>query len=330
MKNKLYLLGIIAVILFTTGAIFKMMHFPGAGIILTVSLVLFILIFTPLAIINAYKAEKRHAFVYVAGLITIMFNFTGALFKLMHWPGAGIMLLIAIIIPFILFLPAYLIYLKKKEEKNLGRLISVLFLLSYISAMNATLALSVSKNVIDDSILVHDHYALLESYYETSVNNDLQDADSIQHLELKKLSEKTENLIKEVHALKKELLSAAAQGNLEIVRVDGKMNLRDVLGIDNRQVSSSVMIGKNRGVELKSSIEKYKNFLNEFTGNNNKEYINKYLNTNDIELEGNTYTWEQVHFKGTMLIWAINNLTSLEFRIRMIESELAENIVESE
>jgi len=306
-----------------------MMHFFGAGIILTVSLVLFILIFNPLAIINAYKAEKRHAFIYVAGLITIMFNFTGGLFKLMHWHGAGIMLLIAIIIPFILFLPAYLMYLKKKKEKNLGRLISVLFLLSYISAMNAFLALSVSKNVIDDSILVHDHYALLESYYETSVNNDLQESDSIQHLELKKLSDKTENLIKEVHELKKELLSAAAQENLEVVSVDGKMNLRDVLGIDNRQVSSSVMIGKNRGVELKSNIEEYKNFLNEFTGNNNKEYINKYLNTNDIELEGNTHTWEQVHFDGTMLIWAINNLTSLEFRIRMIESELAENIVKS-
>jgi len=330
MKNKLYLLGIIVVLLFTTGAIFKMMHFFGAGIILTVSLVLFILIFNPLAIINAYKAEKRHAFIYVAGLITIMFNFTGGLFKLMHWHGAGIMLLIAIIIPFILFLPAYLMYLKKKKEKNLGRLISVLFLLSYISAMTAFLALSVSKNVIDDSILVHDHYALLESYYETSVNNDLQESDSIQHLELKKLSDKTENLIKEVHELKKELLSAAAQENLEVVSVDGKMNLRDVLGIDNRQVSSSVMIGKNRGVELKSNIEEYKNFLNEFTGNNNKEYINKYLNTNDIELEGNTYTWEQVHFNGTMLIWAINNLTSLEFRIRMIESELAENIVKSE
>jgi len=330
MKNKLYLLGIILVLLFTTGATFKIMHFFGAGIILAVSLILFILIFTPLAIINAYKAEKRYAFVYVAGLITIMFNFTGALFKLMHWPGAGILVLIAIIIPFILFLPAYLMYLKKKEEKKLGRLISVLFLLSYISAMNATFALSVSKNVIDDSILVHDHYALLESYYETSVNNDLQDADSIQHLELMKLSDKTENLIKEVFTLKKELLSAVAQENLEVVRADGKMNLQDVLGIDNRQVSSSVMIGKNRGVELKSSIEEYKNFLNEFTSNNNKEYINKYLNTNDIELEGNTYTWEQVHFNGTMLIWAINNLTSLEFRIRMIESELAENIVKSE
>jgi hypothetical protein len=330
MKNKIYLLGIIAVILFTTGAIFKIMHFFGAGIILTVSLVLFILIFTPLAIINAYKAEKRHAFVYVAGLITIMFNFTGALFKIMHWPGAGVLLLIAIIIPFILFLPAYLMYLKKKAEKNLGRLISVLFVLSYFSAMNATLALNVSKNVIDDSILIHDHYALLESYYETSVNNDLQNADSIQHIELMKLSDKTENLIIEVHALKKELLSAVAQENFEYVRVDGKMNLRDVLGIDNRQVSGSVMIGENRGVELKSSIEEYKNFLNEFTGNNNKEYIKKHLNTNDIELEGNTYTWEQVHFEGTMLIWAINNLTSLEFRIRMIESEIAEDIVRSE
>jgi len=330
MKNKIYLLGIIAVILFTTGAIFKIMHFPGAGIILTVSLVLFILFFTPLAIVNAYKAEKKYAFVYITGLITIMFNFTGALFKIMHWPGARIMLLIAIIIPFVLFLPAYLMYLKKKEEKNIGKLISVLFLLSYISAMNATFALNVSKNFIDDSVLVHDHYALLESYYETSLNNNILNADSIQDLKLKKLSDKTEDLIKEVNALKKELLLTATPDNLEYVPADGKMNIRKIIGKDNRQVSSSVMIVENRGIELKSSIEEYKNFLNEFTGNISKDYINKYLNTNDIESEGDTYNWEQVHFNGTMLIWALNNLTSLEFRIRMIESELAENIVKSE
>lgn len=329
MKNKIYLLGIIAVMLFTAGAVLKIMHFPGAAIVLTFSLVLFILIFTPLAIVSAYKAEKKHAFVYIAGLITIMFIFTCALFKMMHWPGAGILLSIGIILPFILFLPAYLVYLKKKEEKNLGRLISVLLLLSYISAMNATLALSVSKNFIDDSMLVHDHYALLESYYEASVNNDLQNADSIQHLELMKLSDRTEMLIKEVHALKIELLAAAAEENLDVVKADGTLNLREVLGKDNRQVSSVVMIGNKKGVELKSSIEEYKYFLNEFTGNNNKEYINQFLTTSDIELEGDTYSWEKLHFDGTMLIWALNNLESLEFRIRMIESEIAEKIIKS-
>jgi hypothetical protein len=32
----------------------------------------------------------------------------GALFKIMHWPGAGIFLMVALPFPFLVFLPVYL------------------------------------------------------------------------------------------------------------------------------------------------------------------------------------------------------------------------------
>ncbi|MFO7932804.1 MAG: hypothetical protein R6U78_01875 [Bacteroidales bacterium] len=276
-----------------------------------------------MALISAYRAERKHAFIYVAGGITIAINFVGALFKIMHWPGAGILLTIAIIIPFILFLPAYLIYQGKKGARNIKNLILVLFLLVYISAMDALMALNVSKAVIDDATLVFDHYTLLAAYYKGSTQDHLSDLDSADLTTGKILAEKTDHLIAEINQLKEALVIEVSKENDVAVSQESGIDIHRVKGNDNRNVSSHVMIGENRALDLKQSIDKYKDFLNEITENQQVAFIDKYLDTDDFEWDGNMYSWEEIHFEGAMLVWAINHLTSLEFRVRMVEAEIA-------
>ena len=45
-------------------------------------------------------------FVYTAAFISFIIDFIGMAFKILHWPGAAILLIIGIPLPFILFLPA--------------------------------------------------------------------------------------------------------------------------------------------------------------------------------------------------------------------------------
>ncbi len=329
MKNKIYLLGIILIILFTLGAVFKIMHWPGAGIALVVSLTLFSFVFTPLAIIDCYKQEKKYAFVYVAGLITIIFNFVGAMFKIMHWPGAGILLTIAIIIPFVLFLPAYLVYLNKTAEKSMKNLISVLFILVYVASMSALLAINVSKVVLDDSTLINNHYTLLAAYYDNSTNYNVSNADSANMEQLNLLSDKTDHLIDDIYDLKKELIIAVSDNNTDVINDTDGINIWNIRGKDNRNVSAEIMLNENKAQKLRVSINEYKNFLLEFAESENTELINKYLSTNDIGWEDEIYTWEEVHFRGAILIWTINYLTSLEFKVKMVEAELVESLTNS-
>lgn len=321
MKNKIYLFGIILVILFTMGAIFKIQHWPGASVILVFSLGLFSLVFTPFAIISCYRAEKKYAFVYTAGLISVSFNFIGAMFKLMHWPGAGILLTIAIILPFVLFLPTYLIYLGKVKEKNIRNLVSVLFVLAYIASMDALLALNVSKNVIDDSVLVNDNYTSLTAYYENSIKDKLANVGSLHREDADVIEKKTEKLIREITELKKELIIEVNDG---IEEGFDNIDIRDVKLKEDRSISSILMINMEKATLLKQSINEYRRFLNQITQDDKSALINKYLSTDDIEWEGNIYSWEEVHFNGTMLVWALNNLTSIELNIRMAEAEAVE------
>ena len=326
MKNKIYIFGIVLLILFTLGAIFKINHWPGAGIAISVSLVLFSVVFCPMALVSAYRAERKHAFVYIAGGITIAINFVGALFKIMHWPGAGIMLTIGIVVPFIIFLPAFLIYQGKKGVRNIKNLILVLFLLVYISAMDALMALNVSRGIIDDALFVNDHYTLLSAYYQGSTQDHLSDLDSADLTRGKMLAEKTDHLVSEINQLKETLVIAVSKDNDEAVNKESGIDFHQLKGKDNWNVSSHVMIGEKRALDLKQSINEYKHFLNEITENQQVAFIDKYLDTDDFEWEGDVYSWEKIHFEGAMLVWAINHLTSLEFRVRMIEAEIAEEM----
>jgi hypothetical protein len=323
MKNKMYIFGIVLLILFTIGAILKMNHLAGAAIVISVSLILFSLVFCPLALISAYRAEKNHAYIYIIGGITIAINFVAALFKILHWPGAGILLTIGIIIPFILFLPAYLVYQGKKGARNIKNLILVLFLLVYISAMDAMMALTASKTAIEDTMLVNDHYKLLAAYYQGSTQDHLSDLDSADLTRGKMLAEKTDQLVKEINQLKEALVMDVSKENDEAVSKKSGLDIYKVKGKDNLNVSSNVMMGEHKAQELKQNIEEYKDFLNEITEDQQVAFIDKYLDTDDFEWEGNVYSWEEIHFEGAMLIWAINNLTSLEFRVRMVEDEIA-------
>lgn len=328
MKNKIYIFGIVLLILFTLGAIFKINHWPGAAVTISVSLILFSLVFTPFALVSAYRNENKYAFIYIIGGITIAINFIGALFKILHWPGAGIMLTIAIVIPFVLFLPAYLIYIGKKGTRSIKNLVLVLFLLVYVSAMDAMMALNVSKSVIDEVVLLNDHYEMLAAYYEDSTQDQISDLDSADQNKGKMLAEQTDKLVQEINQIKETMILEVSEDNEAAVMEKG-IDIHKVRGKDNWNISWHVMIGENRARNLKLSINEYKDFLNEVSGHNKEEFIERYLNTDDLMYEGELYSWEEVHFDGTILVWAINHLTSLQFRVRMVEAEIAEGMAHS-
>src|SRR5664279_2946947 len=121
MKQKLYILGVISAMIISTGLIFKVEHWPAAQIMITAGTMILVLIFFPAALINSYKAEgnNQNRLLYIVTYITCFVVFTGILFKIQHWPFAGIALLIALSFPFIVFLPVFLAVTSKNKNFNI-------------------------------------------------------------------------------------------------------------------------------------------------------------------------------------------------------------------
>lgn len=163
MKQKIYIFGILTTLVIFTGTVFKVNHFPGAGILLTLGIAVLVLGFLPLALINNYKQETNpNKLLYYVTYLTSFVVFTAMLFKIQHWPYAGLALTIALPFPFVVFLPVFLYVTGKNKNFNIFNTVYVLFLLALVSVFNALLSLSVTKSRIDDSLSIPANYNKLE------------------------------------------------------------------------------------------------------------------------------------------------------------------------
>lgn len=144
MKQKIYLLGLATTIVIFSGTIFKINHWPGAQILLTVGLMTLIFFFLPAALINNYKAQetRQNLPLYIVTWLTCAIVFTSMLFKISHWQGAGILLTIALPFPYVVFLPVFLITTSKIKNFNIYNTVFVLFLMALTSVFSVLLGLS--------------------------------------------------------------------------------------------------------------------------------------------------------------------------------------------
>jgi len=162
MKQKTYIFGVVTAIIIFTGTVFKLNHWPGAGYLLIIGIALLVLGFLPLALINHYKANgnRQNLFLHIVTWLTCFVVFTSMLFKIQHWPLAGVLLTIAIPFPFVVFLPVFLATTAKNKNFNIYNTVFVLMLLAASSVLSALLALNVSAQRI------HDSYNLSMQYNE--------------------------------------------------------------------------------------------------------------------------------------------------------------------
>ncbi|MGE5432820.1 MAG: hypothetical protein ACM3QX_17185 [Syntrophomonadaceae bacterium] len=140
MKQKLYTAGLINIIVILTGAIFKISHLPGAGIIFTLGMVSFVLLVMPASLVSVYREKRENGLLYLITGMTCFVVFTAMLFKIMHWPFAGTALTIAIPFPYLVFLPVFIYSTSRNSSFSLYSTVLVLFLIALNSVFNVLLA----------------------------------------------------------------------------------------------------------------------------------------------------------------------------------------------
>ena len=139
MKKIVYISGIVCANLMLIGALLKALHLPGASVFLMVSILLFCFGFLPISLVSSYKSsvEKKYKSLYIITFVVFSIVLLGALFKILHWPGAGLFLLIGTLLPFVLFLPVYLIY--TRNEKSVVNLMGVIFGMTFLAVFSVLL-----------------------------------------------------------------------------------------------------------------------------------------------------------------------------------------------
>ncbi len=137
MKKSINITGVVFLMFLFTGIIFKRLNVPGAGILTTLGIVLFITVYLPAFLFSLSKQMKSEGsslnklllFLGSPGIMILSF---GILSKIMHWPGANIGLWSGIgLISFTLLI--YLVINRKANEKisMISVLIAIILLGSF-------------------------------------------------------------------------------------------------------------------------------------------------------------------------------------------------------
>ena len=138
MKKFMYILGTIAPSLLIIGAIFKLQHWPGASVLIVLGSFLLAAVYLPVfAMVSMRDTRKREKKVnktlYVVGVITGFIFITGVLFKIMHWPGAGVSLTVSVLLTVVVFIPILVTHALKDKENQVQNFSILIFVLSFMA-----------------------------------------------------------------------------------------------------------------------------------------------------------------------------------------------------
>jgi MFS family permease len=128
MKKTMKISAIAGTIMLGFAALFKIMHWPWAGIMLTLGAFILAFVFMPSALTVLWKEtrSRKRLFLYISAFVASMLFILGVVAKVQHWPFAGLILLLAVLSIILAFIPALLAGRLKEEENPARKLVYIL------------------------------------------------------------------------------------------------------------------------------------------------------------------------------------------------------------
>jgi hypothetical protein len=128
MKNTMKISGIAGTIMFGFATLFKIQHWPMAGVTMLLGAFILAFVFMPSALVVLWKEthNRNRLFIFISGFVTGMLFIFGTLFKIQHWPVAGIILSLSVLSAIFFFIPSLLINRLADPENKPKRLVYIL------------------------------------------------------------------------------------------------------------------------------------------------------------------------------------------------------------
>lgn len=163
MKKILNFSGIATVLLTVLGALFKSLHWPGAGLLIILGGFSFSIIYMPLLIVLKLKDDesKIDKLVHSFGLVLAIFLTAGVLFKIMRWPYANNLMFYSTLLFTLIFVPIYFITRFRRPEKKFNTMVNSVLMIAvggiFYSMFDMTYSRKYEQLLIQDHIFIHDN-----------------------------------------------------------------------------------------------------------------------------------------------------------------------------
>jgi GldL N-terminal domain/GldM N-terminal domain len=319
MKFANAIIGTFITFILMMGVLFKTMHWPGAGpmIVLGATFLSLYLILVAIGNILSYKKKVLIGICNGIGAFGGMILAVGLLFKIMHWPGAGVMIMVGMFFSVIVFVLFAVLFMISKEPIKLspGTFFAticfgiLLYGVSVGGSSKATLdGIVNSSNATERNILL---MANQNDIFAASINSGNRDIYREAHKLYDYIQDLKSELYSQVDGLPKE--------------TSDTISLNYIMGKDNYDIPSHIMgiadpgnpvkvsgMEKFSAITLREHIEEFNKTLLELNSDThslfNAEPINIEPTYND---DGNLDSWETTTFYHYSLAQVILNLNQI-------------------
>ena len=340
MKKFMYILGTIAPSLLIIGAFFKLQHWHGASILIVLGSFLLAAVYLPVfAMVSMRDTRKREKKVnktlYVVGVITGFIFITGVLFKIMHWPGAGVALMASVFLTVAVFIPVLVVHALKDKENQVQNFSILIFVLSFMAVNIMVFALKVSQNVLH-SMRVSAKENMMTSrvlasgntlfLYEANMDSTFS-PDRLNQANM--IHEHTVSLDSYLAELMGDIVLTSHKDNNLAIDQEGTIDLYLTDHLDNHKSTEQIIFGSEfeigKGPDLVSSLEAHRELLMAQAGPELDAVISEMLKLSSEYLE--EVSWLQETFSQAPMISAMISLSNLQFKIQFLEGELMKEML---
>lgn len=313
MKKVMILSGAFSAFTFIIGSLFKIMHWPGAAVMLLTGIVFFCFLFLPILSILKVKEQKQSKDKLLIGIATIfgIVICLATLFKVMHWPFATMLWPSSLGILFFLFLPIYFFGGIRNPETKTNTIISSILILT-AGGLLFTLTNLRSSHAVEEAVFNSDDQLLASYTYlsQQKESDSLSESQMLIRTKANELCLKIENL--KVGIIKS--ISSDGKGIPEdqAIRIFGSKfdPVQSYLFSENDQASTEL-------ASIKKDLSELQKLVQENT--NDKEC--SLLSTENIhrsDYKNQTLSWEEFYFKGLPMENVFRNFNQLLVNIRIV------------
>lgn len=312
MKNTVKISGTISAILIIIGAIFKTMHWPGAGMMVVLGGLFFSLIFLPLMIVLKFKDDesKTDKWVFAFGFLMAMGAATGIVFKVMHWPYANFLMRWSVTLFLFGYIPMYYFTRIRRVELKFNTTINTVLMMACAGMMYALFNLHPSTGL----------QGSINASYDFMNNNstELVKANTIM---FSKYSERTD--VKDFHQASTQLFNKIADikahliAKTDVIPIEKAKNLslnELQSGNDNSMIRRIFENGTGEYslAKLKSEIEVYNNKVKALFPNQKEKII----------------AIEKLQLENTILSVLLQELSQIQLQIATTENSYLNSVKE--
>ena len=322
MKNALRVVGLIVFPMVLFGALFKIQHWPGASILLILGLSSVSIGFAPVFmgyVVQTSKDSMEKAGGLGLGLSMMVLSI-GLLFKVQHYPGASIMMILGTLALCGAIIP---IMISSFKNGALGNLL--LWIVVGTSGLMVVLAVNVSKEVLQ---------AFTITEYRSNIGNEAlrfsleQKTSSSNNPQVLEVHARSMSLYNHINATKGKLADEADQNPSGTFATSG-YDSRFVMNKDNQEVGTWILSVGGYGPRdefsadsLLANLEEYRDFTLGIMGPETEGYavVEELFSYPNMMNYGIEMDWADAMFYHQPLVSNFQTLTLLQHNILIAES----------